>query len=104
MNENVEVKTDIIQDQEINIQDKVDSTSENKEVKDNVPNATVNSSADLQNYTIVIDGKESNYLVETYKEMKITNMYLLIIIMSIVLIFVLNKLYYYFKNIFTIKI
>lgn len=104
MNENVEVKTDIIQDQEINTQDKVDSTSENKEVKDNVPNATVNSAADLQNYTIVIDGKESNYLVETYKEMKITNMYLLIIIMSIVLIFVLNKLYYYFKNIFTIKI
>lgn len=103
MNEEIKVETDISKDKEVNTQDQVNSYSENKEVQENITNVQTNSETDLQTYTIVIDGKESNYLIETYKEMKVTNMYLFLILMAIVLIFVLNKFYYYFKNIFTIK-
>lgn len=103
MNEEVKFETKISTDKESNLQNQVNSDSENKEIQENLTNVQTNSETDLQTYTIVIDGKESNYLIETYKEMKVTNMYLFLILMAIVLIFVLNKFYYYFKNIFTIK-
>lgn len=76
---------------------------ENKEGETTTDKVETNSQADTEIFTIVVDGKESNFFYESYLQQRVTNLYLLIILIAIVVIFVLNKLYYYFKNIFTIK-
>lgn len=104
MNDNIQENIlETTENQEINKEDNTTSENQDKENQENNTIVDPNSETNLQTYSIVIDGKESNYLIETYKEMKITNMYLSLILISIVLIYVLNKFYYYFKNIFTIK-
>lgn len=54
-------------------------------------------------YTIVIDGQEQNYLIQTYKEMKTTNFLLYLLLVTIVLMFVLSKFYYFAKSLFRVR-
>lgn len=85
--------------EEINIQNEEQIQEDSKENSvENVENVS-----ESQNFTIIIDGQESNYLVESYKEMKVTNLYLQLILIAIVLIFVLSKFYYFCKSIFRVN-
>ena len=85
--------------EQIEVQGQEDSKEEVKEdSKENIE-----SVSESQNFTIIIDGQESNYLIESYKEMKVTNLYLQLILIAIVLIFVLSKFYYFCKSIFRVN-
>lgn len=106
MNEDIKtVETDVLENS--NPVKDTSTSSETPKVDANVTNeetTTVQDTNIVDNtYTIVVSGEEKNYLIESYKEMKTTNLYLNLILIAIVLMFVLSKFYYFAKSIFRVR-
>lgn len=98
----VEINKEVLLEVEKSL-DNIQTNSETSEVETETDESITQDPSQNQNFTIIIDGQESNYLIESYKEMKVTNLYLQLILIAIVLIFVLSKFYYFCKSIFRVN-
>lgn len=109
MNEEIKEINEVSQEEILENSELVqeENTSNNENTNDVVTSDTVNKNGETVStdefLTIVVDGQERNYLVESYKELKITNLYLNLILIAIVVIFICNKFYYFFKNTFKVR-
>lgn len=101
MNENIEV---IQEDPKENTIQNDNNNESSETSSETIPIEKIETTETIDNtYTIVIDGQEQNYLIQTYKEMKTTNFLLYLLLITIVLMFVLSKFYYFAKSIFRVR-